>query len=102
MTSDALLALEVISRDHPGRVVRLKGSVPVHGAEPEPLELLIFRGFTSCTTHPTAFDPDRSVLPEGAQIEQACLLEGPYDPVTETVLVGPVPVEQLLNAAAWI
>ena len=102
MTSDALLALEVISRDHPDRVVRLKGSVPLHGAEPEPLELLIFRGFTSCTTHPTAFDPDRSVLPEGARIEEACLLEGPYDPVTETVLVGPVPVEQLLKAAAWI
>ena len=102
MTSEALLTLEQISRDHPRRVVRLTGFVRHATGGSEPLELLIFRGFSSCTTHPTAFDPDQSVLPAGAHIEQACLLEGPYDPMTETVLVGPGPVEQLLDAAAWV
>lgn len=101
MTSELLLALEQISRDHPRRVVRLKGFVRLEAGESEPLELLIFRGFSSCTTHPTAFDPDQSVLPVGAQIEQACLLEGPLNQSTETVLVGPGPVEQLLDPAAW-
>ena len=101
MTSEALLALEQISRDHPRRVVRLTGFVRLESGESEPLELLIFRGFSSCTTHPTSFDPDESVLPAGAQIEQACLLEGPLNQPTETVLVGPGPVEQLLDAAAW-
>ena len=102
MTSEALLALEQISRDHPRRVVRLTGFVRHATGGSEPWELLIFRGFSSCTTHPTAFDPDQSVLPAGAHIEQACLLEGPYDPMAETVLVGPVPVEQLLNPVTWI
>ena len=101
MTSEELLALERISRDYPRRVVRLTGFVRLKAGEPEPLELLIFRGFSSCTTHPTAFDPDQSVLPAGAQIEQACLLEGPLNQPTEMVLVGPGPVEQLLDPAAW-
>jgi len=101
VTSEELLALERISRDYPRRVVRLTGFVRLKAGEPEPLELLIFRGFSSCTTHPTAFDPDQSVLPAGAQIEQACLLEGPLNQPTETVLVGPGPVEQLLDSAAW-
>jgi hypothetical protein len=101
VTSEELLALERISRDYPRRVVRLTGFVRLKAGEPEPLELLIFRGFSSCTTHPTAFDPDQSVLPAGAQIEQACLLEGPLNQPTEIVLVGPGPVEQLLDAAAW-
>ena len=102
MTSEQLLALELISRDHPRRVVRLKGFVPLEAGELEVVELLIFRGFSSCTTHPTAFDPDQSVLPAGAQIEQAFLLEGPLNQPTETVLMGPASVEQLLDAAAWV
>ena len=45
--------LEERSRSHGDRVLRLMGVV---GAEP--FELLIFRGFSSSTTHPTRFDPD--------------------------------------------
>ena len=102
MTSEALPALEQISRDHPRRVIRLTGFVRLEGGEHEPLEILVFRGFSSCTTHPTAFDPDQSVLPEGAQIEQAFLLEGPLNQQEETVIVGPVPVDQLLDARVWV
>ena len=55
---EQLQVLESISRDHPDRVVRLEGSVRLESGSEEPLELLIFRGFSSCITHPTAFDPD--------------------------------------------
>ena len=56
---DLVQQLEERTRLLPDRVVRLQGTV-----QGEPFELLIFRGFSSSTTHPTAFDPDASVLPE--------------------------------------
>jgi hypothetical protein len=53
MTDIELVAqLEERSRNHADRVLRLLGVVGV-----EPFELLIFRGFSSSTTHPTRFDP---------------------------------------------
>ena len=86
MTDQAVVqALEERTRVQPQRVVRLRGQV-----RDELFELLIFRGFSSSTTHPTAFDPDASVLPEGTSLDQAELLQGPLSPSHEVVLAGPV------------
>ena len=99
-----LLQLEERSRARPDRVLRLRGSLPAAegpGAM-EPFELLIFRGFSSLTTHPTAFDPDLPALPEGSVITSAELLQGPLRPVDETVLAGPVAVQAFLQDGAWL
>ena len=97
MESTALVQeLEERTRLSPDRVVRLHGFVL-----DEPFELLIFRGFSSSTTHPTAFDPDASVLPDGTLLDWAELLQGPLDPSGETRLVGPVNPEDLLAQASW-
>lgn len=97
----ALLAgLEALSRLRPDRVLRLRGVLPGESGA-EPFELLIFRGFSSLTTHPTAVDPDRAALPEGSAIEAAELLQGPLNPAAETLLAGPLPVSGFLEAAAW-
>ena len=103
MSSDLLLsALEALSRDRPDRVLRLRGTVQSAEGAQEALEVLVFRGFSSCTTHPTDFDPDRTVLPDGATIETAELLRGPLNPQQEERLIGPVPPEQLIEADRWI
>ncbi len=95
-----LLELEERSRSRPDRVLRLRGTLsPDMGSEP--FELLIFRGFSSLTTHPTAFDPDQPALPEGSRISSAELLQGPLIPDGETVLAGPGPVETFLQDGAW-
>ena len=97
MTDQVLVqALEERTRGLPQRVVRLRGQV-----RDELFELLIFRGFSSSTTHPTAFDPDASVLPEGTNLEQAELLQGPLLPSQEVVLAGPMPPNDLLAQASW-
>ena len=97
MNEQALIqALEERTRQHPDRVVRLQGAI-----EDQLFELLIFRGFSSSTTHPTDFDPDASVLPQGTQLEQAELLQGPLNPVDTTVLLGPMVPAALLNQASW-
>ena len=93
---DLVQQLEERSRQMPDRVVRLQGTV-----ENEPFELLIFRGFSSSTTHPTAFDPDASVLPEGTRLERAELLQGPLNPAKSAVLIGPLSPVDLLNQASW-
>ncbi|MFM7086624.1 MAG: hypothetical protein ACKOXO_06495 [Cyanobium sp.] len=103
-----LLQLEIHSRDHPERVLRLRGHLPDEGegedeesGAVEPFELLIFRGFSSLTTHPTAFDPDRPALPEGSHIASAELLQAPLRPGAETLLTAPLPVATFLAAQAW-
>ena len=103
MNSDLLLpSLEALSRDRPDRVLRLLGTVQsAEGAE-EALEILIFRGFSSCTTHPTDFDPDRTVLPDGGVIQTAELLRGPLNPQREERLIGPLPPDQFIDADRWI
>ena len=97
MTDQVLVqALEERTRGLPQRVVRLRGQV-----RDELFELLIFRGFSSSTTHPTAFDPDASVLPRGTSLDQAELLQGPLLPSQEVVLAGPMPPNDLLAQASW-
>jgi len=100
----ALLAeLEERSRSRPDRVLRLRGTLPAQDAPggEEPFELLIFRGFSSLTTHPTAFDPDRPALPEGSAISGAELLQAPIDPDASTPLSGPRAVQDFLDPPAW-
>ena len=97
MTDVELISLlEERSRNHGDRVLRLVGVVGV-----EPFELLIFRGFSSSTTHPTRFDPDASVLPDGTVLDRAELLMGPITPGDERVLAGPMSPSALLTQASW-
>ena len=104
-----LAALEELSRGRPDRVLRLRGLVPVDGeGDPaaagerfEPFELLIFRGFSSSVTHPTAFDPDQPALPASARITAAELLAGPLNPSDERGLAGPLPAATYLDPGAW-
>jgi hypothetical protein len=96
-----LAALEAISRDHPDRVLRLRGDLPGENGSWEPFELLIFRGFSSSVSHPTAFDPDQPALPEDATIATAELLQGPYNPSDEQLLRGPLAPERFVEAGLW-
>ena len=93
---DLVQQLEERSRLDSERVVRLTGNV-----DGEPFELLIFRGFSSSTTHPTAFDPDASVLPPETRLEQAELLQGPLNPSDAVVLAEQMAPADLLVQANW-
>ena len=100
----ALLAdLEAISRSRSDRVLRLRGTLPAEADEAqEPFELLIFRGFSSSVSHPTAFDPDQPALPEAAQLDSGELLQGPLNPAAERRLDGPAAVQHFLDPGAWL
>jgi len=100
VVSELLLQLEELSRSRPDRVLRLTGDLPGEvGAEP--FELLIFRGFSSSVSHPTAFDPDQPALPESARLCSAEVLLGPLNPAAEQRLAGPMAPELLLDPELW-
>ena len=101
--AELLTQLELISRERPDRVLRLRGTVPSadQAGVLEPFELLVYRGFSSSTTHPTAFDPDQSVLSEGVVLESGEVLVGPLNPAVEALLAGPVAPQLLLDPQAW-
>ena len=91
-----------ISAVHAGQVpVNGMGDPDATGETLEPFELLIYRGFSSSTTHSTAFDADRPALPEGSRIESAELLAGPLDPAVQQVLAGPVVATDFLRIESW-
>ena len=96
-----LLELEEISRTRPDRVLRLRGELALSATEVEPFELLLFRGFSSSTTHPTSFDPDQPVLPAGVLIPSAELLRAPLNPAAEECLAGPVDPQVFRDPQAW-
>jgi hypothetical protein len=117
-TEQLLARLEAISRERPDRVLRLQGNLrplqPSVGREPasedpeaaaspcEPFELVIYRGFSSSTTHPTAFDPDQPALAEIARLISAEILQAPLRPgEAEGLLAGPGPVALFLEPGAW-
>ena len=108
-TERLLTRLEAISRERPDRVLRLRGWLGVtagdtaeaSGSAAEPFELVIYRGFSSSTTHPTAFDPDQPALGEGSRIMAAELLMGPLNPAAEELLAGPAAAEVFLEPAGW-
>ena len=95
-----LAELEDISRHCPDRALRIRGNLPAQAGQ-EAFELVIFRGFSSSLTHPTAFDPDSPVLPAGSALDGAELLQAPLRPGSEQVLAGPEPVEHFLDPGNW-
>lgn len=101
MVSELLARLEELSRSRPDRVLRLTGELPAEGGGLEPFELLIFRGFSSSVSHPTAFDPDQPALPESARLLSVELLQGPLNPAAEQRLAGPMDPELLLELDRW-
>ena len=80
-----LIKLEKISFNYPKRILRLQGTVKKNSHK-EALEILIFKGFSSCTTHPTESNHEISTLPLGAEIEFGELIEAPLNPCNEIII----------------
>ena len=58
---DLINNLEKISSKIPNRILKLEGLILKENHEEE-LEILIFRGYSSSTTHPIEIDPEKKVI----------------------------------------
>ncbi|CAJ1932674.1 unnamed protein product [Sphenostylis stenocarpa] len=60
----------------------------------EEVELLIFKGFSSCLSYSTSPDPTRSIIPARAVIVSIDRIKGPFDPANIEYLQKGVPWEE--------
>ncbi len=58
---DLINNLEIISSEIPNRLLKLEGFI-LKGNRKEQLEILIFKGFSSSTTHPIEIDLEKKVI----------------------------------------
>ena len=58
---DLINNLEKISSEIPNRILKLEGFI-LKGNHKEKLEILIFKGFSSSTTHPIEIDLEKKVI----------------------------------------
>ena len=58
---DLINCLEKISSETPNRVLKLEGYIH-NKNQKEKLEIIIFKGFSSSTTHPIAIDVEEKVI----------------------------------------
>tara|TARA_B100000161_G_scaffold148879_1_gene105970 strand:- start:246 stop:554 length:309 start_codon:yes stop_codon:yes gene_type:complete len=58
---DLINDLENISSKIPNRILKIKGYI-LQNNHREQLEIIIFKGFTSSTTHPIQFDLEKKAL----------------------------------------
>ena len=73
-------SLEKISSEIPNRILKLEGFIQEENQK-EKLEILIFRGFSSSTTHPIEIDSEKKVIALNYIIENFKLYKAP---LTET------------------
>ena len=58
---DLIINLEKISSEIPNRILKLEGFILKENHK-EQLEILIFKGFSSSTTHPIEIDLEKKVI----------------------------------------
>lgn len=79
MGISAIQRLEAYTLTHPEEILLVRARVGTT-PEAENEEVMIFKGFSSSLTGPTASDGDIPVLPEDAVIEGIDRLCSPYNP----------------------
>ena len=58
---DLLNKLEKISSLNPNRILKVEGHI-IKESQKEPLEIIIFKGFSSSTTHPIEIDLEKKFI----------------------------------------
>ena len=77
---DLINSLEKISSELPDRILKLEGFI-LKEDHKEQLEIIIFRGFSSSTTHPIEIDSEKKVIALTYRITNFKLYKAP---LTET------------------
>ncbi|XP_050231276.1 uncharacterized protein LOC126680237 [Mercurialis annua] len=73
--NEEIAMLEIYSESARGEALLVHAIV-----DDEQVEVLVFKGFSSCLSYKTSPDPSKSVLPARAIIESIDRIKGPFDP----------------------
>ena len=98
---DLINNLEKISSGIPNRILKLKGFILKENHK-EKLEILIFKGFSSSTTHPIEIDSEKKVITLSHIITNFKLYKAPLTETEENFIRENQNSVFFLNQQNWI
>ena len=98
---DLINNLEKISSEIPNRILKLEGFIFKENQK-EQLEIIIFRGYSSSTTHPIEIDSEKKVLTLSYSITNFKLYKAPLTETEENFIRENQNSVFLLNQKNWI
>ena len=98
---DLVKNLEKISSNIPNRILKLEGLV-LKESHKEQLEILIFKGFSSSTTHPIEIDSEKKVIEFNYVITNFKLYKSPLTETEENFIRENQNSLFFLNQKNWI
>ena len=98
---DLLINLEKISSFIPNRVLKVEGFI-LKENQKEQLEIIIFRGYSSSTTHPIEIDSEKKVITLSYSITNFKLYKAPLTETEENFIRENQNSVFFLNQKNWI
>ena len=98
---DLIDSLEKISSEIPDRILKLEGFI-LKENQKEQLEILIFRGYSSSTTHPIEIDSEKKVITLSYTITNFKLYKAPLIETEENFIRENQNSVFFLNQKNWI
>ena len=98
---DLINSLEKISSEIPDRILKLEGLIQKENQK-EQLEILIFKGFSSSTTHPIEIDLEKKVLVFNYILTNFKLYKAPLTETEENFIRENQNSVFFLNQKNWI
>ena len=98
---DLIISLEKISSEMPDRILKLDGFI-LKENQKEQLEILIFRGYSSSTTHPIEIDSEKKVITLPYTITNFKLYKAPFTETEKIFIRENQKSVFFLNQKNWI
>ena len=98
---DLIKSLEKISSEIPDRILKLEGFILKENHQ-EQLEILIFRGYSSSTTHPIEIDSEKKLITLSYKITNFRLYKAPLTETEENFIRENKESDFFLNQKNWI
>ena len=98
---DLINSLEKISSEIPNRILKLEGFLRKENQK-EQLEIIIFRGYSSSTTHPIEIDSEKKVIALNYIITNFKLYKAPLTETDENFIRENQNSVFFLNQKNWI
>jgi hypothetical protein len=98
---DLITNLEKISSTIPNRILKLEGFT-LQDNQKEPLEIIIFKGFSSSTTHPIEIDLEEKIIKFDFRLTNFKLYEAPLIEIKENIIRESEKSVFFLNQKNWI
>ena len=98
---DLINNLEKVSSEIPNRILKLEGFI-LKENQKEQLEIIIFRGYSSSTTHPIEIDSEKKVITFSHIITNFKLYKAPLTETEENFIIENQNSVFFLNQKNWI